>query len=140
MREHFRNCTNTAWCPWASNVLVNRRSDGTLEGRDDLIFHGGSGATLEMREFGIIALRSQLGAAGFQDVHLLTGDIPEIGVIFDPDVSQPLIARKQPFTMGLATRKELVELLRRQSAQVELAAQSRWVKFGRALGVGPKFS
>jgi SAM-dependent methyltransferase len=36
-----------------SPVLINRRRDGTLEIRDDLIFHGGSGATLEMREFGI---------------------------------------------------------------------------------------
>ena len=38
-------------------VLINRRADGTLEIRDDLIFHGGSGATLEMREYGATALR-----------------------------------------------------------------------------------
>jgi len=35
-----------------SQVLINRRADGVLEIREDLIFHGGSGATLEMREFG----------------------------------------------------------------------------------------
>ena len=33
-------------------MLINRRRDGALEIRDDLTFHGGSGATLEMREYG----------------------------------------------------------------------------------------
>jgi len=32
-------------------VLVNRRSDGTVERFDDLCFHGGEGMTLEFRYF-----------------------------------------------------------------------------------------
>jgi hypothetical protein len=66
--------------------------------------------------------------------------MPEIGVVFDPDVSQPLIARKEPFALGGATRRELIEQFHRQSAEIEMAAKSRWVKLGRSLGIGPKFS
>lgn len=140
MREHFPDLHEYRIVPLgSSNVLVNRRRDGTLEVRDDLVFHGGTGATLEMREFGVTALRAGLLAAGFKDVHLLTGDLREIGVVFDPDVSQPLIARKEPFAMDVSARRELVGQWRRQAAQIALAAQSRWVRLGRALGVGPAF-
>jgi hypothetical protein len=92
-----------------------------------------------MREYGITALRNQLLSAGFQAVHLLTEDVPEIGVVFDADVSQPLIARKQPYALDGAARRELVEQWRRQSAQIDLAARSRWIRLGRSLGIGPKF-
>jgi SAM-dependent methyltransferase len=141
MREHFPDLHQYRIVTLGdSSVLVNRRADGKLEVHEDLIFHVGSGATLEMREFGITALRTKLLAAGFQGLYLLTEDIPEIGVVFDPDVSQPLIARKQPFALDGGARKELVELCRKQSAQIDFARQSRWIKLGRALGVGPKFS
>jgi hypothetical protein len=122
-----------------TNVLVNRRRDGTLEVRDRLIFHGGSGSTLEMREFGVTALRQKLTGAGFHDIHLLTENIPELGIVFDADVSQPLIARKERFALGGAARTELIDLWRRQAAQIELAGLSRWMKLGKTLGVGPKF-
>jgi hypothetical protein len=42
-----------------SQVLINRKAMGARI-RDDLIFHGGSGATLEMREFGAAPLREKL--------------------------------------------------------------------------------
>ena len=141
MREHFPELHEYRVVPLGdSNVLVNRRRDGTLEVRDQLIFHGGSGSTLEMREFGITALSRKLLAAGFQEVHLLTADIPEIGVIFDPDVSQPLIARKQPFAFDARARRQMIDLWRQQAVQISLAAPSRWLKLGRVLGVGPKLS
>jgi hypothetical protein len=141
MREHFPDLHEYRVVQFGEKtVLVNRRRDGTLELRDDLIFHGGTGETLEMREFGITALHATLKAAGFREIHLLTEDIPEIGVVFDPDVSQPLIARKEPYALGGAARQELIEQWRRQSVEIGLAAQSRWIKIGRSLGVGPKFS
>jgi hypothetical protein len=141
MREHFPDLHEYRVIPIGeTNVLVNRRRDGTLEVRDGLIFHGGTGETLEMREFGITALQDKLTAAGFQAVHLLVEDIPEIGVVFDPDVSQPLIARKQPYALGGGARRELIEQWRRKSAEIDLADRSRWIKLGRSLGVGPKFS
>jgi hypothetical protein len=136
-----------------SVVLINRRADGTLEIRDDLIFHGGTGATLEMREFGITSLKSKLLDSGFRDVHLLTENIPSYGIIFDENVSQPLIARKERFVMSGCGVHQLVdqiqhlsseaEALRAESAglreQIRMAAKSRWVKLGRKLGVGPDF-
>src|SRR6185295_655993 len=100
MREHFPALHEFRVVPLGgSQVLINRKPDGTLEIRYDLIFHGGSGATLEMREFGATALRERLCAAGFTEVEFLTENLPEIGVFFDHDVSQPLIARKERFAM-----------------------------------------
>jgi SAM-dependent methyltransferase len=137
-----------------SPVLINRRRDGTLEIRDDLIFHGGPGATLEMREFGITELNAKLLAAGFLEVHLLTENLPKIGVLFDENVSQPLVARKEPFVMEKWARSQLIDEWlglwnniseERQranllAAQIRLAAESRWVRLGRMFGVGPKFT
>ena len=140
MREHFPDLHEFRVVPLGdTNVLVNRRRDGTLEVRDRLIFHGGSGSTLEMREFGVTALRQKLTGAGFRDIHLLTENIAELGIVFDADVSQPLIARKERFALGGAARTELLDLWRRQAAQIELAGHSRWMKLGKTLGVGPKF-
>jgi hypothetical protein len=155
LREHFPHLhTYRTVALGDSTVLINRRADGELEIHDQLVFHGGSGATLEMREFGITSLKQKLLAAGFRDVHLLTEDIPGFGIHFDSDVSQPLIARKEPFTLDRPAVRELIsqqcaaetrldqmreecETLR---AQLKMAAESRWVKLGRKFGVGPRFS
>ncbi|MBU4270695.1 MAG: methyltransferase domain-containing protein [Planctomycetes bacterium] len=51
-REHFPNLDD--WeivTEGEKRVLVNRRSDGTVERFDDLCFHGGEGMTLEFRYF-----------------------------------------------------------------------------------------
>src|SRR5262249_50723960 len=131
-------------------VMTNRRSDGTLDIRDDLIFHGGTGATLEMREFGLTSLRDKLLRSGFCEAHFLTENIPAIGIYFDHDVSQPLIARKQPFVMERWAVSQLIDAWRAAGsstaeaeaaslrAQVEAARESRWLQLGRALGLGPK--
>jgi len=140
LREHFPTLHEFKFVTLGGKMLlVNRRADGTLEVRDDLIFHGGTGSTLEMREYGITALREQLLAAGFKDLHLLTDPIPESGIVLDHDLSQPLIARKAPYTQSPETRKELVTQWRRASEQIRLASASRWLKLGSTLGVGPNF-
>jgi SAM-dependent methyltransferase len=154
MREHYPELHDYSVVPLGdSTLLINRRRDGTLEIHENLTFHGGSGSTLEMREFGITELKAKLLAAGFLDVHLFKGNVPESGILFDHDVSQPMIARKQPFAMDLHAHYQLVELWRKAQAQVRqkqdeanrlniqmrLASESRWVRLGRKLGVGPKF-
>jgi SAM-dependent methyltransferase len=154
MREHFPELNQFRILRLGdSEVLVNRRRDGNLEVREDLIFHGGSGATLEMREFGTTALESKLISAGFREVFFLTGNLPAIGVLFDHDVSQPLIARKEPFVMDRCALSQLIEQWRAASelaegrqeradtlaTQVRMAEESRWLRLGRKLGVGPKF-
>ena len=154
LREHFPALHEYRIVPLGeSQVLINRREDGTLEIRDDLIFHGGTGATLEVREFGATALREKLAAAGFCEVEFLVGNVPEIGVFFDHDVSQPLIARKERFVMESRTIAEFTDAFRaaqresrseqeragRLAEQLRLAASSRWIGLGRKLGVGPRF-
>jgi len=156
MREHFPDLHQFRVVPLADrSVLINRRRDGTLEIREDLVFHGGTGATLEMREFGITELKAKLLASGFLDVDFLANDLPEIGVIFDQDVSQPLIARKEPYVLDKCARSQLIDEWRAAknlaatdpgearagvlAAQVRLASESRWLRLGRLLGVGPKF-
>lgn len=148
LREHFPDLNEFRIVPLGdSTVLINRRKDGTLEIRDDLVFHGGTGTTLEMREFGATSLREKLLGAGFSDVHLLTENIPQIGIFFDHDVSQPLIARKAPFVMEKWTMSEMVDQWRNASipdaslrTQIRMARDSRWLKLGRKLGVGPDFT
>jgi hypothetical protein len=147
MREHFPHLHEYRVVPLGgTDVLINRRSDGQLEITDDLIFHGGSGATLEMREFGAAALRQKLAQAGFCDVEFLEANVPGHGILFDHDTSQPLIARMGSFCLERGARNELVAAWRtaRDRAgslerQAQLAAASRWVRLGRKLGVGPKF-
>ena len=155
MREHFPELNQFRIVPLGdSQVLVNRRQDGSLEVRDDLVFHGGTGATLEMREFGMTALEDKLHKAGFREVSFLTENLPSIGVLFDHDVSQPLVARKEPFVMDRCGQSQLAEEWRVSSeraqrqqaradslaAQVRMAEESRWLRLGRKLGLGPKFS
>jgi SAM-dependent methyltransferase len=161
LREHFPDLHTYRTVSLGDDmVLINRRADGGLEIRDGLVFHGGSGATLEMREFGISSLREKLLGTGFRDVHLLSEDLPRIGVLFDKDVSQPLIARKQPFSLSKTAVRELLHeaiacreqvqtleeqaaLLRDEAAllrtRMKMASDSRWVKLGRKFGVGPTF-
>ncbi len=146
LREHFPELNEYRVVPLGnSSVLINRRRDGSLEITDDLVFHGGSGATLEMREFGVTALQQKLLASGFCEIRLLQENIPAIGVLFDHDVSQPLIARKLPYAWDAAARTEFVDLWRRERARAEQLAvqtagaeQSRWMRLGRMLGLGPK--
>jgi SAM-dependent methyltransferase len=155
LREHFPDLHIYRTVPLGDSVvLINRRADGGLEIRDDLIFHGGTGAILEMREFGITSLKQKLMGVGFQDIHLLMANIPEYGILFDEQVSQPLIARKDRFVMSRSAVHEVVGDLHavrternralaecsKLRAQMKMAGESRWLKLGRRLGVGPDFS
>jgi len=154
LREHFPELHEFRIVPLGdSSVLINRRRDGGVEIRDDLVFHGGSGATLEMREFGATALRAQLLAAGFRAVDFLTENVPESGILFDYDTSQPLIARNQDFTFDHCAGHQMVDAWQTADAKarqekeradvlaerIRLASGSRWVRLGRKLGIGPKF-
>ncbi len=122
-------------------VLINRRRDGSLEITDELLFHGGPGATLEMRQLSPGELREKLLASGFRGVEFLNDDLPRIGVFFDPEVSQPLVAGKEKFEMERrCCSYPINRLLAKPQQQLFLASGSRWVRLGRMLGIGPRFS
>lgn len=148
MREHFPELNEYRVVHLgASDILVNRRQDGTLEAREDLVFHEGPGAVLEMRQFGRTGLRAKLLAAGFREVHYLLDNVRESGILFDGEVSQPLIARKERYRLGAEAQSELIEgwlgaqaESRRFAERMRMASQSRWLRLGRKLGVGPKLT
>jgi SAM-dependent methyltransferase len=168
LREHYPDLHEYRILPLGSApVLVNRRRDGQLEVTDELAFHGGSGATLEMRQFTVAALYEKLLQSQFTDVRFFNENVPEWGILFDYDVSQPLIAAKeQVFALTGAARAEMIDLWRsaedrawhdRQVAanaenlaretgalhetlaeRIRLASGSRWLRLGRAFGMGPR--
>jgi SAM-dependent methyltransferase len=146
MREHFPKLNEYRVIRLgASDVLVNRRRDGTLEAREDLVFHEGPGAVLEMRQFGRTGLRARLLSAGFREVDYLVDDVPEAGILFDGNVSLPLIARKEKFQLSGTAQSELLDgwiaardESRLLAERMRMASHSRWVRLGRAFGLGPK--
>lgn len=76
-----------------SPVLLNRLPDGTTEVFEDLVFHGGVGATLEMRLFSGPALIESLERAGFVDVRPFDHQAPERGILWDEPWTWPVTAR-----------------------------------------------
>ena len=51
-------------------ILVNRDEAGGLQAYDNLVFHGGEGATLEMRVYCEADILSRLAQAGFEEVRV----------------------------------------------------------------------
>ncbi len=73
--------------------LRNRTRDGREQRFDQLKFHGGDGATLEMRKFELEGLKADLARAGFS-VTLHGEDAPEWGVVWTQGWSVPMLARR----------------------------------------------
>lgn len=74
--------------------MHNRRRDGTGEIFDQLRFHGGDGATLEMRLFTRAGLTSELERAGFSRIHYCGQDVLAWGITWLQPWSIPFIAFK----------------------------------------------
>ena len=105
-------------------VLINRRKDGTLEVRDDLVFHGGHGATLEMRLFSRKDLEQKLTAAGFETIIFQTEAVPRFGIAYEGDWSLPMVARKGEFVFDRQAAGQLVrEFCARTAELTELRNQ-----------------
>jgi SAM-dependent methyltransferase len=78
--------------PGDEYVLVNRTRDGRLQVFEDLVFHGGTGATLEMRVFSLPELLGRLESAGFVDVGVADTVDEEHGIIWNEQCSWPVVA------------------------------------------------
>jgi SAM-dependent methyltransferase len=73
--------------------LFNRTRAGIDQEFTDLVFHGGPGATLEMRLFGFDDLKSLLRETGFSDPVLLDTHRPQFGIDWRGEIcSIPLVA------------------------------------------------
>jgi hypothetical protein len=74
-------------------VLTNRTKDGDIQTFDKLVFHGGDGATLEMRLFAENDLLNQLTAAGFSRVTVYREPAFKYGIYWPQPWSLPIAAR-----------------------------------------------
>jgi SAM-dependent methyltransferase len=108
------------------HVLVNRTREGKTQIFENLVFHGGPGATLEMRVFSERSLREMLSGAGFREVRFHAGDCPEFGIARQHQCSLPIAARKGEFAFGVDAAGELLE-------QWDGFMRSPWVRLGARL-------
>ncbi len=74
--------------------LRNITLAGDVEWFDDLVFHIGAGATLEMRLFTLPSLVSELGKAGFEEIKTFPFAIPAFGIPPLGPRSFPITARR----------------------------------------------
>jgi hypothetical protein len=143
-------------------VLVNRTKAGEIEVHKDLVFHGGPGATLEMRLFSRKDLTRKLLSVGFSEVVFQDDAVEQFGILFQGKWGRPLVARKgkpsgeplgivdqvqesaaaQPVMQEATILQDEKDALRSQVQALETklhaAANSRWLRLGRRLGLGPK--
>jgi GT2 family glycosyltransferase/SAM-dependent methyltransferase len=74
-------------------ILKNITKDGREQLFDDLVFHGGPGATLEMRVFSQAGLQAELKRAGFENVKVYSEPCWEFGIYWHDPWSLPMAAR-----------------------------------------------
>jgi SAM-dependent methyltransferase len=75
-------------------ILTNMLEDGSIQTFDNLCFHGGAGATLEMRRFAKTDLLEKFRSAGFQDIRIHNDEFPEHGIVFQTKNSYVISARR----------------------------------------------
>jgi hypothetical protein len=61
--------------------LINRTVDGRTQTYKDLCFHGGEGATLEMRLFSLPSLKALCLSAGLEEPQTLA-EVPAFGIVW----------------------------------------------------------
>ena len=74
--------------------FVYRTRDGGLRLRTDLVFHGGPGDVLEMRQFGLADVIAMLERAGFCEVRVQAGDYRPFGIVNQHHDGLPITAWK----------------------------------------------
>jgi SAM-dependent methyltransferase len=74
-------------------ILRNTTKDGIVQTFDKLIFHGGPGATLEMRLFSEASLLENFKQAGFHNVKVYQDPHFEYGIYWPHNWSLPIAAR-----------------------------------------------
>lgn len=95
-REHFPDLHDyqISKSLFKNPVLINRTRTGETQVYSNLCFHGGWGATLEMRVFSESSLREDLKKGGFRSVDLFDSDYPEFGIFNTEDVALMMVLRK----------------------------------------------
>jgi hypothetical protein len=109
-------------------VLVNRTREGQVQVFENLIFHGGAGATLEMRKFTEAGLRTLFTDAGFKSVRIFGEDYEPFGIVRNENCSLPFAARKGEFAFSRENAAEMIENWQRLKMR-------KWIRLGKKIGV-----
>ena len=97
-REHFAELHDFSLVNAGGHVaLVNRTRSGEWQVFENLVFHGGHGSVLELREFSEKDLLKKLADAGFGRVRMAAEEYPAFGIAHREAWSLPVIAGKEPF-------------------------------------------
>ena len=92
--EHFPNLHEYQIVEFSGQpVLLNRTRRKSWEVFEDIHFHGGVGATLEMRSFARPALLELLRATGFEDITVWETHMP-FGIAWEETQGFPVTARR----------------------------------------------
>jgi hypothetical protein len=75
-------------------VLRNVTRNGVEQRFENLVFHGGPGATLEMRRFSESTLLGLLRVSGFTDIKIYRQPAFDHGIYWNGDWSLPIAARR----------------------------------------------
>lgn len=89
--EHFPHLENFKIVELSGKyILINVGPDGSTQSFENLSFHGGPGAVLEMRVFGEGDILSMLAFAGFSNVEVMEPNLTSIGYVWDYLTESPL--------------------------------------------------
>jgi hypothetical protein len=75
------------------HYVINYTRAGKLQTFSNPIFHGGSGLTLEMRQFSKNNVIKELSNAGFKNIQIHSEDVPEWGILWQQENNLPITAR-----------------------------------------------
>ena len=93
--EHFPNLyDNRLIKSEGQRTLINRTHEGKGERFQERVFLGGQGASLEMRQFSEAGLVRELTRAGFTKIQFNRQEVPEYGIVQQPDNSPTLSAER----------------------------------------------
>jgi hypothetical protein len=108
--EHFPNLHEYSVVTLGGRpVLVNRTPNGRIEAHDNLVFHGGYGSTLELRELNESALLQHLSNAGYTHTRIVNDRYEPFGIVHAESWSLPVTASRQEFCLPRQTVAELAK-------------------------------
>jgi len=75
-------------------LLINRTLGGKTQIFENLVFHGGDGATLEMRHFTLPSIKHEFEKAGFKKIEILEESYLPFGIFWPDRKHLPMIVYK----------------------------------------------
>jgi SAM-dependent methyltransferase len=139
MTEHFPELHEFGLVHLGAGLaLVNRTKTGEVQIFENVVFHGGKGSTLEMREFTESALKTLLSGAGFTDIRIYAEDYRPFGIVRSEAWSLPIAARKGSFSLSADATRDVLEEWRdlrlKFTAEMKRLDRNFWFRLGRKLG------